>query len=128
MIPIKEVEQIHQGLIESFGGTSGLRDKAALESALQRPFQTFNQAELYPTVFEKASALLESLLGNHPFVDGNKRTGYTITRLFLLQNNFDINATQEQKYDFIIGIASGVTKYDQILAWITEHSINTSGA
>ena len=127
MIPVQEVETIHRILIDKFGGSYGIRDLAALESALQRPFQTFNQTDLYKTVIEKASALLESMLINHPFVDGNKRTGYTITRIFLLQNGFDISATQIEKYDFVIGVASGQIKYDEILDWFKASTINKSG-
>ena len=90
MIPIKEVEQLHQILIAKFGGSHGIRDKSALESALARPFQTFDKKELYPSVLEKGASLIESILVNHPFIDGNKRTGYTLLRLFLLQNAIDI--------------------------------------
>jgi death on curing protein len=76
MISIKEAEQIHKILIDTFGGAHGIRDLSALESALSRPFQTFDDKELYPTAIDKAAALAESILNNHPFVDGNKRTGY----------------------------------------------------
>jgi death on curing protein len=126
MISIQEVEGIHQILVKKFGGSYGIRDKAAPESALTRPFQTFNQAELYTTVLEKAAALLESMLINHPFIDGNKRISYTITRIFLLQNGFDITASIEKKYDFIIGIASGQMKYDEILSWLSCNTTNQS--
>jgi death on curing protein len=126
MIPVQEVETIHRILIDKFGGSYGIRDMAALESALQRPFQTFNQTDLYRTVIEKASALLESMLVNHPFVDGNKRTGYAITRIFLLQNGFDISASQMEKYNFVIGIASGQIKYDGILNWFKASAIKKS--
>jgi death-on-curing protein len=122
MIPIKDVEQIHTLLIDTFGGSHGIRDINALESALARPFQTFDNKELYPSVIEKASALLESILTNHPFIDGNKRTGYVITRLFLMNNGHDINATQQEKYEFIISIASGETKFDAIISWLIKHT------
>lgn len=128
MIPVQEVEAIHRILIDKFGGSYGIRDMFALQSALQRPFQTFNQKDLYATVIEKASALLESLLINHPFIDGNKRLGYAIARMFLLQNGFDISATQTEKYNFIIGIASGDIKYDEILEWFKINVVTKSGS
>jgi death-on-curing protein len=81
MILINEVEQLHRILIDRFGGMLGIRDRAALESALARPFQTFDNAELYQTIIDKAAALIESILINHPFIDGNKRTGYILLRL-----------------------------------------------
>src|SRR5437868_9059005 len=90
MMPIKEGEQLHRILVDKFGGSHGIRDNSALESALARPFQTFDGKELYPSVLEKAASLIESILNNHPFIDGNKRTGYTLLRLFLIQNDIDI--------------------------------------
>ena len=87
MISVKEVEKIHAILIGKFGGSHGIRDLGSLESALARPFQRFENEELYPSPILKAAALLESILINHPFIDGNKRTAYTIVRLFLLSND-----------------------------------------
>ena len=112
MISVKEAEEIHKILIEAFGGSHGLRDKAGLDSALARPFQTFGNNDLYPTSVHKAAALIESLLVNHPFIDGNKRTGYVLMRIFLIDNGLDINATQEEKYNFVLNIASGKTKFE----------------
>jgi death on curing protein len=83
MIDLKQALNIHKVLIEKFGGTDGLKDQGALESALARPYATFDQNELYPTPVEKASAILESILINHPFLDGNKRTGYVFMRLLI---------------------------------------------
>lgn len=118
MIAITEVEIIHTILIDRFGGAHGIRDIDALESAIARPFQTFDNIDLYPTVLEKAASLIESILVNHPFVDGNKRSGYMLLRIFLLSNNVDISDSQDNKYEFVIGVASGVLKYDSILAWL----------
>lgn len=122
MISIEETEKIHKVLVDTFGGTHGIRDLDALQSALARPFQTFDNADLYPSVLEKAASLIESLLNNHPFVDGNKRTGYVLTRLFLLTNKYNIEATQQDKYDFVISIASGKIRYEEILMWLESHT------
>ena len=94
MISFQEVVIIHSVLIERFGGIQGIRDKGALESALNRPSQTFEGKDLYPTLLEKVAALLESIVKNHPFNDGNKRIGYTLCRLILLENNIDLTASQ----------------------------------
>ena len=107
MLDIKEVLSIHERLIQEFGGASGLKDIGLLESAISRPYQTFDGNELYDSVEEKASAILESILINHPFVDGNKRTGYTLYRLLLLSANVDIDATEDERYDFVISVAEG---------------------
>ena len=122
MISVKEVENIHRILIDNFGGSHGIRDLGSLESALARPFQSFGNEELYPSPILKATALLESILINHPFVDGNKRTAYTIVRLFLISNNFDIKASQEEKYNFIVSTASGKKDFDSIADWLTSHT------
>ena len=76
MISVDDALRIQSLLIDKFGGTEGLRDKKLLESALMRPYQTFDNKDLYQTPSEKAAAIIESLLINHPFIDGNKRFGY----------------------------------------------------
>jgi len=78
----------------------------------------------YPWVEEKASAILESIVKNHPFVDGNKRTGYVLMRLILMHFDQDIQATQDEKYDFVIGVASGQLDFQEIVTWIKQRMIN----
>jgi death-on-curing protein len=126
MISIKEVEEIHKILVDNFGGSHGIRDMSALDSALARPFQTFDDKDLHPTPLHKAASLIESILINHPFIDGNKRTGYVLMRIFLIENGLDINASQEEKYEFIIRIASGQAKLDEIIDWINNHIVKNS--
>ena len=126
MISVQETEALHTTLIEKFGGSKGIRDAGALESALLRPFQSFGGTDLYPGVLEKASALIESILNNHPFIDGNKRTGYVLTVLFLLSYNYELIAGEGAKYEFVIDVASGSLRYDQILEWIQKHTLRTS--
>ena len=123
MIPTKDVEQLHQILIDKFGGSHGIRDKSALESAIIRPFQTFEGKDLYPSILEKAASLIESILINHRFIDGNKRTGYALLRLFLMQNGLDISASQDNKYEFVINIASGTLKYEGIVSWLKSNTM-----
>jgi death on curing protein len=127
VISTKEILTIHTKLIDNFGGSHGVRDMISLESALARPFQTFDNAELYKTPLDKAAALIESLLINLPFVDGNKRTGYTALRLFLMQYNLDLTASQNARYDFIIAIADGSLKFEAILLWLTNNTEPISG-
>lgn len=74
MIHLEDVINIHEFLIDKFGGSHGIRDVSLLKSALARPFQTFDQVDLHKSHVEKAAALIESIITNHPFVDGNKRT------------------------------------------------------
>ncbi len=120
MIAIEVVIRIQKILIDQFGGTHGIRDKSALESAISRPFATFDNQELYPSPIEKASAVLESVVTNHPFIDGNKRIGYVLARLFIFKSGLDIFSTQEEKYDLVIGVSKGELKYDHIKVWLSE--------
>lgn len=124
MIDYQEVLEIHNVLIENFGGSTGVRDGGILKSAIERPFSGFGETEFYPTPEEKASAVLESIVKNHPFIDGNKRTGYTLMRLLLLQYQKDINASQDEKYELVIEVASGNLDFDDILKWIKDRVVN----
>ena len=118
MITRELVLGIHRVLIRRYGGHPGLRDEAGLKSAIARPYQTFDGNDLYATSLEKAAAIIESIIVNHPFMDGNKRTGYVLMRMLLLDDNKTLTADENDKYDFVIKIASGKLSYDEILAWI----------
>jgi death on curing protein len=120
MIKIEEVINIHDILIDKFGGVHGIRDYNAPASAINRPFMTFDQQDLFPTPTEKAAALTESLISNHPFLDGNKRIGYVLMRYYLLRNGYDIRATQAEKFEFAIKTAQGKSNFDQIRNWISD--------
>jgi death-on-curing protein len=80
---------------------------------------TFETEDLYPTPILQATALIESLIQNHPFLDGNKRIGYVMMRFFLMQNKIDLEATQSEKYDFVMRIANGQLTFAQISDWIS---------
>jgi death-on-curing protein len=79
------------------------------------------EKELYPTAIDKAAAILESLLINHPFIDGNKRTGYVLMRLTLMSAETDKQASHNEKYDFVIRVAEGKLGIEQIKEWIENH-------
>jgi death-on-curing protein len=123
MIDLEDVLKIHELLINKFGGSQGIRDLNLLKSAISRPYQTFDQKDLYKTSTEKAAAIIESIIKNHPFIDGNKRTGYVLMRLILMDHGLDISANRNDKYDFVISIASGDLSHDQIKEWIKDHMI-----
>jgi len=123
MMDIQEVLLIHETLIAEFRGVNGVRDYNLLVSAINRPFAGTNDSEFYPTTYLKAAAVIESIVKNHPFIDGNKRTGYVVMRLFLLSDGLDINASQDEKYEFVIEIATGNLTIEDITSWILNHLI-----
>jgi len=121
MIKLDQAIAIHQVLIEKFGGASGIKDRGALEASLNRPYATFDKKDLYPSPVDKAAAILESILINHPFIDGNKRTGYVLMRMTIMECGLDIKASQNEKYDFVIQVTEGKQDISRIKEWITSH-------
>jgi len=118
----EQVLFIHARLISETGGEHGIRDLGLLISAVSRPQATFDGEEFYPDVHSKAAALMESLINNHPFLDGNKRTGITAAALFLQINNFSLTASNQEVESFILSVASGEQTFDSIAEWISSHS------
>ncbi len=123
MISLKDVLYIHKQAISKFGGTVGVRNYDLLESAIKRPYMTFDKMELYPNIEDKASAILESIVKNHPFIDGNKRTGYILMRYLLLESGRDIQASKNEKYELVIGVAEGKISFEEIQNWIKNRII-----
>jgi len=121
MINLEDALNIYEFLINKFGGSHGVRDLNLLKSALARPFQTFDKKDLYKTPSEKAAAIIESLVTNHPFIDGNKRIGWVLMRLYLMEVGLDIKASQESRYEFVISIASNKLPFQEIVDWIDRY-------
>lgn len=117
----EQVLRLHNALLETFGGTAGIRDDGLLESALNAPFATFGGQYLYPSVQAKAAQLGFGLVCNHPFVDGNKRIGAHVMLVFLAINGIELDYTQEELIDIILQIASGRAKAADLLEWILYH-------
>jgi death-on-curing protein len=122
MINIEIVKYFHSILINEFGGSNGIRDLNALKAAIQRPYSTSDGKDLYPTIYDKAAALVESLVKNHAFIDGNKRIGYVMLRFFLIESGYDLSASQTDKYNFIIEISKGNLGFEGIKEWIARNA------
>lgn len=118
----EQVLFIHYRLVSETGGEHGVRDLGLLESAVARPQATFDRQELYPDIFEKAAALMESLINNHPFMDGNKRTGITCAVLFLQQNGVLFSAKNADLEKFTLRVASSKAGRSEITKWLKKHS------
>jgi len=123
---IFQILEVHQRLLEESGGTFGVRDYGALESALAQPEMTFGGEDLYPTVIEKAGALAYSLCMNHPFVDGNKRVAHAAMEIFLVLNGFEINASVDEQEKLFLELASGKVKRDELVDWLRRNVVPLS--
>lgn len=119
----EQVLFIHSRLIGVTGGAPGVRDVGLLLSALSRPKATFEGKDLYPDVFHKAAALFESLVKNHPFVDGNKRTAITAAGLFLGMNGYTLETSQKELEDFAVTTAKGAVPFAAAVKWFKKHCV-----
>ena len=114
---IEEVIDIHDSLIREFGGATGLRDVGALDSAILRP-----QMGYYDGIIEEAAALMESLAMNHPFVDGNKRTAFAATEVFLSMNGHFIDCDDREAYEFFMQLfETNSFRFAQLRSWLEEN-------
>lgn len=120
-LTVEQVRMLHRDLIAETGGTEGVRDEGLLDSALQLPFQTFDDQALYPSIQQKAARLCSSLVNNHPFVDGNKRIGIHTMLVFLAVNGVELFYTQEELISLGLSLAEGKLTCDDVLRWITTH-------
>jgi len=121
-LTVKDILLLHYLAIENAGGSHGIRDLSLIESAVNRPRASFTGQDLYPTIFEKAAALCRSLIKNHPFVDGNKRTALYATMTFLELNGYKFIAEQEELVKFGVRIDNENLSLAEIAAWFKKHS------
>jgi death-on-curing protein len=115
---VEETVAVHARLIARFGGAEGLRDRAALESALARP-----RSGYYRDLIQEAAALWESLSQNHPFVDGNKRVAVTMMAAFLRVNGCRLEFNDADAFSFLLGLyETGRLRFEELDHWIRRHA------
>lgn len=121
-ITLEQIIALHTLLAEKQQGhgLEGIRDRGVLESALESPFQSFGEQELYPTLLEKAARLAFGLIKNHPFLDGNKRIGILGMLVFLKINEVPLSFSNEELIDYGIGIAASKYSYEDIVEWLRK--------
>ena len=123
---IERILEIHEYLINRYGGSQGVRDLGGLESAIYTPFQTFGDKLLYPTVEKRAARLCGGIIKNHPFIDGNKRTGTMAMLIYLRSEGIFLNASNKNLIELGEGVAQSMT-FEDIENFIIEHKIQNSG-
>lgn len=122
-LTLEQILVIHEDQIERYGGTSGLRNLELLESAVYRPQSTFDGNDLYGDIFEKAAVLMHALILNHPFLDGNKRTGIVGGLVFLEINGFTLHVQKEDLIESALAIATKKLDIEKIKDWIQAHTV-----
>lgn len=122
-VEIDEVYEIHKAIIKRAETKASVRDFALLHSAVERPKATYAGKDLYPTMFTKAGALLQSLCLNHPFTDGNKRTAWLSTKRFLHLNGYHLKAETIEAVDFMVWVDIKKPELPRISSWLRRNSV-----
>lgn len=122
-LTLNEVLEVHRQVMAQSGGAEGLMHLPALESALAQPQITFDSADLYPTLLDKAAALGYALIKNHPFLDGNKRTGHAAMEVFLVLNDYEIRAPVDEQERVILQVAASEIEREEFTAWLRTHIV-----
>ena len=120
-LTLGEVIALQDGVLRSAGGAPGIRDLAALESAVAQPRASFGGDDLYRDLIEKAAALGFSLVMNHPFVDGNKRVGHAAMETFLILNGSELDAPVDEQEQAMLELAAGRLSRDALVAWLRDN-------
>ena len=115
--------RLHEKTVARSGGSAGIRDIGLIESALMRADASFGGSDAYPTVLEKAAAVCCGLIGNHGFVDGNKRIGVMAMLLILKKNGFVLNYTQAELIQLGLDAAQGYISVAEVVVWLEEHTV-----
>lgn len=118
----EEILLIHYQLVERYGGSHGTRDLARVRSVAVAPAQEVLGAQQYPTVFDKAAVYARNIIADHPFYDGNKRTGITAAAMFLNKNGHELHVDKGELEDFAVQIATAKLEAPAIAAWLKSHS------
>ena len=117
------VHAIHQRQLAEHGGATGIRDAGLLEFALARPRQLFAYGGVKASMPRLAAAYASGIIRNHPFIDGNKRTAFVVSLLFLRLNGLALDATQEEKYKALVSHASGELSEEMLADWIDQCAV-----
>lgn len=121
-LAVEQLVRLHRLQLQRFGGPAGLRDRGGLGAAAARPQMTFGGEDLYPDLAAKAAALMHSLVMNHPFADGNKRTGAMAAEFLLRINGHDLVASDEELVEVTLAVARGEVSAEALAIWIRQRS------
>jgi len=117
-----EILQIHRRMIEVFDGEDGILSEESLENCVALPMMAIFGTETSSSLWSKAATLLHCTANRHPFIDGNKRTAWTATRIFLLLNGFRLSASPEDGESMVLDVVKGILDLESLAYWIKSHS------
>lgn len=120
-LSVEEVVTLHDHLVAKFGGALGIRDDGLLESAVFRCQASFDGNDLYQTIFDKAAAVLHSMIFDHPFVDGNKRTAVVSALSLLVRNGYNFAVTDAELVAFPLAVEKTRPEISEIANWLKKH-------
>lgn len=118
----EEILRLHFQVIEDFGGSHGVRSEGRLKSVVLAPRQSVFCIDQYQTMHEKAAVYVRNIIGDHPFADGNKRTGMVVAGIFLMRNGYEVDCENQQLEDFAVKVATDKLDVPVIASWLEEHS------
>lgn len=118
---VEDIDLIHLQIIDASGGAHGIRDAGRLESAVASQTQVVFGTELYPRVYDKAAALMKGIIADHPFVDGNKRTGIMHAIIFLERNGIETQISDLSLEDFAVEVTVKHHDIATIAVWLERH-------
>lgn len=121
-LAFEEILRLHFQVIEDYGGSHGVRSEGRLESVVEAPVAKAFDVEQYLGLYSKAAVYLRNIIGDHPFVDGNKRTGITVSVVFLMRNGAKLTALPKELEDFTVTIATDHLDIPTIASWLEKHS------
>jgi len=126
-LTLEQVLIIHKQMVNKYGGTHGIRNKNLLESAVIRPQMSVFGEDAYRDLYFKSAALFHSLIKNHPFLDGNKRTAFASMHMMLLVNGYDLTSTFEEEVTMALDVSVDKMSLEKIASWLKKHTKEFKG-
>ncbi len=121
-LDLQEILQLHFKVIKDFGGSHGVRDEGRLRSVVNAPHQSIFGEDQYKTVYDKAAVYMRNIIADHPFFDGNKRSGVTVALIFLRRNKVLLAASPKELEDFAVSVAVDHLEIDEIAQWLEKNT------
>ena len=119
---LEEILLLHFKVVEDYGGSHGVRDENRLRSVVEAPASNVFGEDQYKTLYEKAAVYMRNIIADHPFYDGNKRSGVTVSVIFLMRNKIILTATPKELEDFAVTVAVEHLEINEIAQWLETHS------